>query len=123
MASVDSSRVSKKYVVCALRNFTPSTPNDESTHQWGVQYSGIWVSGQNDSSTNPAYGPYDEIADALSYADDLNNNRIIPGFGSPTYNSPTGGPGVATGHESDDGLTYYWGVMEVWVIDPAVDPS
>lgn len=58
-----------------------------------------------------------------SYADELNNNRVEPVPGSPTYNSPSGGPGIASGHEGDDGFTYYWGVTEVWVIDPAVDPS
>lgn len=121
MASVDSSRVKKKYVVLALRDYTSGTPTDVS----GVSSHGnghpslIWVSGNEDTYATPALTPFDDIADALSYADELNNNRIS-GW---TYNSPTGGPTVESGHESDDGFTYYWGVMEVWAIDPAVDPS
>jgi hypothetical protein len=127
MASVESSRVSKKYAVVSLRSFTPGTSNDTSGNEtlYGLNAGSFspWVSGGADTYAVPAYAPFDEIADALSYADELNNNRIIPGSGSPTYNSPTGGPNVPTGHETTDGLTYFWGVMEVWVIDPAVDPS
>lgn len=120
MSSVSSSRVKKKYVICALRNFTPNSPSDQSSHEWGLTYSGIWVSGQEDASSNPAFAPYADIADALSYADDLNNNRIQPSSAGPTYLAP----GLPQGQGgTDDGLTYYWGVMEIWAIDPAVDPS
>jgi hypothetical protein len=62
MASVDSSRIKKKYVVAALRNFTPSSPNDSSGHKYGITYDGFWVSGQSDTFSDPAYAPFDDDA-------------------------------------------------------------
>ena len=121
MASVESSRVKKKYIVVRFTSFTPNSPyNTDNTTSYNTGSSlSTWVSGAKDTTSSPFYGPVDDLADAISYAEELNNNRVEPS-GDPTYLAP----GLPQGYGgTDNGLTYFWGVMEIWAIDPAVDPS